>query len=171
MASGGIRVVHIYPIATVPIGYARELIISLLLVSCVDFRTKLSVTSENVSTIDRTKPRGMHKSYKLIISDAPTSLRAIIFFAFQFAIKNRRRKYLTSTCLTPTIRISNPESRHNGDCTSGSRFGEQMMGNIPSSILVSCWSSAFKAPQFWLTLSDPAEIEKLAKEKLSQAGW
>ena len=79
MASGGIRVVHIYPIATVPIGYARELIISLLLVSCVDFRTKLSVTSENVSTIDRTKPRGMHKSYKLIISDAPTSLRANIF--------------------------------------------------------------------------------------------
>lgn len=71
MASGGIRVVHIYPMATVPTGYARELIISLLLVSCVGFRTKLSVTSENVSTIDRTKRRGAHKSFKLIISGLP----------------------------------------------------------------------------------------------------
>jgi hypothetical protein len=47
----------------------------------------------------------------------------------------------------------------------------QTTGNIPSSVPVSHYPPCSLNPAILPTLSDPAEIEKLAKEKLSQGGW
>jgi hypothetical protein len=89
----------------------------------------------------------------------------------------QRNLKIRSTCQTQTTQTSRLEPLRNGHSTGVTPFGTPIMANILFSTQVYTFTPwlRFRPPGFRLTLVarliDPAELEKLAKEKLSLAGW